>query len=84
MISIKNFDSRKTFTFTSLFLLMCLTRGDHLLTSLSLPDASFALFLICGMLLNRANWFIALFRHFALWDSVGHFNEKLATFISYL
>ena len=61
MISIKNFDSRKTFTFTSLFLLMCLTRGDHLLTSLSLPDASFALFLICGMLLNRANWFIALF-----------------------
>ena len=61
MISIKNFDSRKPITLTALFLLMCLTRGDHLLTPLSLPDASFALFLICGMLLSRLNWFIALF-----------------------
>ena len=61
MISIKNFDSRKPITFTSLFLLMCLTRGDHLLTPLSLPDASFALFLIGGMLLQKPRWFISLF-----------------------
>ena len=61
MISNKNFDSRKPITFTSLFLLMCLTRGDHLLTPLSLPDASFALFLIGGMLLQKPRWFISLF-----------------------
>ena len=61
MISIKNFDSRKPITLTALFLLMCLTRGDHLLTPLSLPDASFALFLIGGMLLQKPRWFISLF-----------------------
>jgi hypothetical protein len=61
MISIKNFDSRKIITFTALFLLLCLTRGDHLLTSVSLPDASFAIFLIGGMLLKKPQWFISLF-----------------------
>jgi hypothetical protein len=41
--------------------LMVLTRGSHLLTSISLPDASFAIFLISGMLLKKPRWFISLF-----------------------
>jgi hypothetical protein len=40
---------------------MLLTRGDHLLTSISLPDASFALFLIGGILLKKPKWFLSLF-----------------------
>ena len=44
-----------------IFLLMVLTRGSHLLSSISLPDASFALFLIGGMLLKKPKWFISLF-----------------------
>jgi hypothetical protein len=40
---------------------MLLTRGAHLLTPVSLPDASFAIFLIGGMLLKKPNWFISLF-----------------------
>ena len=39
---------------------MVLTRGAHLLTSVSLPDASFALFLVGGMLLKKPKWFISL------------------------
>jgi hypothetical protein len=39
---------------------MLLTRGDHLLTSVSLPDASFALFLIGGMLFKKSRWFFSL------------------------
>jgi hypothetical protein len=55
--------SRNTKIYTLIFLvfLMLLTRGDHLLTSISLPDASFALFLIGGMLLKKSRWFISLF-----------------------
>ena len=41
--------------------LMALTRGSHLLTSISLPDASFALFLIGGIVLKKPKWFIYLF-----------------------
>jgi hypothetical protein len=40
---------------------MVLTRGSHLLTSFSLPDASFALFLIGGILLKKPKWFFCLF-----------------------
>ena len=49
------------YLFASLIFLMLLTRGDHLLSSISLPDASFALFLIGGMLLTKPKWFISLF-----------------------
>ena len=38
---------------------MLLTRGSHVLTAVSLPDASLALFLLGGMLLKRGNWFAA-------------------------
>jgi len=61
MTLIKNFGFKSTSTFTFLFLLMALTRGDHLLTSVSLPDATLALFLIGGMLLKEPKWFISLF-----------------------
>ena len=61
MTLIKNFDLKPISTFSLLFLLMALTRGSHLLTSVSLPDASFALFLIGGMLLKKPRWFVALF-----------------------
>ena len=49
------------YLFASLIFLMLLTRGDHLLSSISLPDASFAIFLIGGMLLKKPKWFISLF-----------------------
>lgn len=40
--------------------MMLLTRGSHVLTSVSLPDASLALLLIGGLFLRKAAWF-ALF-----------------------
>jgi hypothetical protein len=40
--------------------LMLLTRGSHVMTHVSLPDASLALLLIGGLCLKRAAWF-ALF-----------------------
>ena len=49
------------YIFTFLIFIMLLTRGDHLLTSVSLPDASFALFLIGGLLLKKSRLFISLF-----------------------
>ena len=61
MTLIKNIGFKLISTFTFLFLLMALTRGSHLLTSVSLPDASFALFLIGGLLLKKPKWFISLF-----------------------
>ncbi len=40
---------------------MLLTRGSHVLTHVSLPDASLVLFLLGGLLLRRAAWFVAFF-----------------------
>lgn len=40
---------------------MLLTRGSHVLTHVSLPDASLVLFLLGGLLLKRASWFVAFF-----------------------
>ena len=51
----------KFYIFAFLFFVMLLTRGSHLLTSFSLPDASFAIFLIGGTLLKKPKWFISLF-----------------------
>lgn len=51
----------KTFAYALvLAFLMLLTRGSHVLTSVSLPDASLALLLIGGLYLRKAAWF-ALF-----------------------
>ncbi len=51
---------------TALAFFMLLTRGSHVLTQFSLPDASLALFLLGGMYLgrqfaSRALWFAAFF-----------------------
>jgi hypothetical protein len=51
----------RIYLLASLIFLMLLTRGDHILSSISLPDASFAIFLIGGMLLKKPKWFISLF-----------------------
>jgi len=40
---------------------MLLTRGSHVLTHVSLPDASLVLFLLGGLLLKRTAWFAAFF-----------------------
>ena len=40
---------------------MLLTRGSHVLTHVSLPDASLVLFLLGGLFLKRAIWFVAFF-----------------------
>lgn len=42
-------------------LFMLLTRGSHVLTLFSLPDASLAIFLLGGILLQRMYWFIFFF-----------------------
>ena len=60
MTLIAYFKNTRIYLFTFLIFLMLLTRGDHLLSSISLPDASFALFLIGGMLLKKPKWFISL------------------------
>jgi hypothetical protein len=57
----KNIDTKAFITCILLLLVMSITRGSHLLTSVSLPDASFAIFLIGGMLLKKPKWFISLF-----------------------
>ena len=40
---------------------MLLTRGSHVLTAVSLPDASLVLFLLGGLFLKRAGWFAIFF-----------------------
>ena len=40
---------------------MAITRGSHVLTAFSLPDASLVLFLLGGLYLRRAGWFVAFF-----------------------
>ncbi len=40
---------------------MLLTRGSHVLTQVSLPDASLVLFLLGGLWLKRAGWFATFF-----------------------
>lgn len=40
---------------------MLLTRGSHVLTAISLPDASLVLFLLGGLFLKRAGWFAVFF-----------------------
>lgn len=51
----------RIFTFAALAFFMLLTRGSHVLTALSLPDASVMLFLLGGVLLRSIGWFVLLF-----------------------
>lgn len=52
---------KSVFTAAIIAFFMLLTRGSHVLTHVSLPDASLALFLLGGMLLGRFVWFAAFF-----------------------
>ena len=55
MNTIKSF-----FPLVLIALFMTLTRGSHFLNSVSLPDASFALFLIGGLVLRNSKSFFSL------------------------
>lgn len=57
----KNINKKSVISFVLLVLTMSLTRGSHLLTSVSLPDASLAIFLIGGIYLKNIRFFISLF-----------------------
>ena len=54
-------NNTKYIYFFLITLCMILTRGSHVISPFALPDASFALFLIGGMLLKKPKWFISLF-----------------------
>ena len=54
-------DKKHLLIAATLAFLMLLTRGSHMLTPFSLPDASVMLFLMGGLLLRRAVWFVLLF-----------------------
>ena len=58
--SLKQISTKNLIIAAAIAFLMLLTRGSHVLTSVSLPDASLALLLIGGLYLRKASWF-ALF-----------------------
>lgn len=58
--SLKQISTKNLIIAAAITFLMLLTRGSHVLTSVSLPDASLALLLIGGLYLRKAAWF-ALF-----------------------
>lgn len=60
----------KFFYLSVVFFLMYLTRGSHITTIHLLPDASFALFLIGGILLKNPKWFISLLVYSVVIDLV--------------
>ena len=62
MILAKNLPLTKhLLTAAAIAFFMLLTRGSHTLTPFSLPDASVVLFLLGGLYLRRAAWFVAFF-----------------------
>lgn len=52
-----NFSNKNLIIVGLITFFMLLTRGSHVLTSVSLPDASLALLLIGGLYLRKALWF---------------------------
>lgn len=54
-------DKKVLLTAVLLAFFMLLTRGSHMLTPFSLPDASVMLFLLGGLLLRHVLWFALLF-----------------------
>ena len=59
---IKSLPSGKTLAIAAVItFFMLLTRGSHVLTTVSLPDTSLALFLLGGLYLRKGVWFAALF-----------------------
>ena len=53
--------SKQSLIAAAIAFFMLLTRGSHTLTPFSLPDASVVLFLLGGLYLRRAAWFVAFF-----------------------
>ena len=53
--------SKQLFVAAAIAFFMLLTRGSHVLTHVSLPDASLVLFLLGGLLLKRSAWFAGFF-----------------------
>lgn len=54
-------DKKSVLTAVVLAFFMLLTRGSHVLTAFSLPDASVMLFLLGGLLLRHVFWFALMF-----------------------
>jgi hypothetical protein len=55
--SLKQISTKNLIIAAAIAFLMLLTRGSHVLTNVSLPDASLALLLIAGLYLRKATWF---------------------------
>jgi len=53
--------AKQTAIASAIAFFILLTRGSHTLTPFNLPDASLVLFLLGGLWLRRAGWFVALF-----------------------
>jgi len=68
-----NLTYKKYMSISVILFLMVLTRGSHLLTSITLPDAGFALFLVGGILLKKPKWFISLFAASVIIDLIALF-----------
>ncbi len=66
-----NLTYKKYISISVILFLMALTRGSHFITAISLPDASFALFLVGGMLLKKPKWFISLLTFSFVIDGVA-------------
>jgi hypothetical protein len=65
------FQTKQLGIFSALILLMAATRYNHFGSSLSLPDASLAVFLLAGLLLARLNWLSLLAFAFLLLEAGG-------------
>ena len=66
-----NLTYKKYMSISVILFLMVLTRGSHLLTSITLPVAGFALFLVGGILLKKPKWFISLFAASVIIDLIA-------------
>jgi hypothetical protein len=53
--------AKQTAIASAIAFFILLTRGSHILTPFNLPDASLVLFLLGGLWLRRAGWFVAFF-----------------------
>ncbi len=65
-MNVKTLNTKPLLIAAAIAFFMLLTRGSHVLTAVSLPDASLVLFLLGGMYLgtgvkSRAAWFVAFF-----------------------
>ena len=67
--------NKKYLVLVTAILLMALTRNSHSLTSLSIPDATMALFFIAGFYLKDLRWFAGLFLLSTLIDAITSYID---------